>query len=183
MFIDFLNLKNKNFTKNNLVVFYGKSGSWKSTYLDFFMNKKEFKDNIFLFHKEEKISFKKVKQKNIFIDEIVYFKQFIILFKYLFSWKRLFIATHIHPFFYKIFFFLYKWNYFFTDTNNKKIETILDEKKYKYSKESIKYFIKKYSWSFSDLEMILQNYKDENDFSIILHKFENECCVKYKNNY
>jgi len=184
MFIDFLNLENKDFTKNNLVLFYWKSGSWKSTYLDFFMAQKKYKNNIFLFHKKENIIYKKVKQKYIFIDEIVYLKQFFLIIKYLLNWKKLFIATHIHPIIYKLLFWLfYKTNSFFTDKNNQKIQIILKEKWYKFSKNSIKYFIKKYKWNFSDLDLILKFYENNKDFDEILYLFENECSVKYRNNY
>jgi len=184
MFINFLNLENKDFTKNRLVIFYWKSGSWKSTYLDFFMSQKKYKNNIFLFHKQEKIIYKNIKQEYVFIDEIVYLRQFIILLKYLFDWKRLFIATHTHPIIYKIFFWMfYKWSYYFTDVNNKKIETILNTKWYSFSKKSIKYFIKKYSWSFLDLDIILNFYKDNKNFDEILYLFEKECSVEYINNY
>jgi len=184
MFIDFLNIKNKDFTKNNLVIFYWKSGSWKSTYLDFFMKQKKYKNNVFLFHKQEKIFYKKLKQEYIFIDEIVYLRQFIILLKYLFDWKKLFIATHIHPIIYKIFFLLfYKINCFFVDVNNKKIETILKEKWYSFTEKSIKFFIKKYKWNFTDLSLILNFYKDKKNFDEIIYLFEKECCIAYRNNY
>ena len=184
MFIDFLNLKNKKLTKNKLVVFYWKSGSWKSTYLDFFMKKKKYENNIFLFHKTEKIVFKKFKQKYIFIDEIATFYWIYVVIKYLLDWKKLFIATHIHPIIYKILFWLfYKWKYFFTDVNNKKIETILEKRWYIFSKKSIKHFIKKYKWNFTDLEIILNFYKEKKDFSEIIYLFEKECMIKYHNNF
>jgi len=46
---------------------------------------KKHKKNLFLFHKDEKISYKKSDKEYIFIDEIVYFRQFIIILRYLFS--------------------------------------------------------------------------------------------------
>ena len=184
MFIDFLNLKNKSFSKQNLVVFYWKSGSWKSTYLDFFMKKKEFKDKIFLFHKEQKIVFKKYKQKYIFIDEIASFYWMIVVLRYLLDWKKLFIASHVHPIIYKILFWLfYNWKYFFTDVNNHKIETILEKKWYNFSKKTVKKFIKKYKANFSDLDIMLNFYKEKKDFDEIFYLFENECCIKYRKNY
>jgi predicted AAA+ superfamily ATPase len=93
------------------------------------MKQKKYKNNIFLFHKNEKIIYKKVEQEYIFIDEIVYLKQFFIILKYLFDSKKIFIATHIHPIFYKILFiFISKKNCFFTNKNNKKIEKFLEKK-------------------------------------------------------
>lgn len=181
MFIDFLKLKNKDFAKSYFSIFYWKSGSWKSTYLDFFMWKKEYKNHKFLFHIKEKIIFKKYKQEYIFIDEIVNIYWLIVILRFLLDWKKLFIATHIHPIIYKILFWLfYKWNYYFTDINNYKIETVLKEKWYIFDKKSIKYFIKKYSWNFTDLEIILNFYKNNKNFSEILYLFEKECCVNYK---
>jgi hypothetical protein len=106
-----------------------------------------------------------------------------VVLRYLLNWKKLFIATHVHPIIYKIIFNLfYKWEYFFTDVNNKKIETILEKKWYSFSKKSIKYFIKKYSWNFTDLEIILNFYKDYKNFDKILYLFEKECYIKYKKN-
>lgn len=182
MFIDFLNLGNKYFSKDDFIVFYWKSGSWKSTYLNFFMQKKEYKDHKFLFHKEEKIVFKNYKEKYIFIDEIVDIYWLIVVLRFLLVWKKLFIATHIYPIIYKILFWLfYKWKYYFTDVNNYKIETVLKEKWYIFDENSIKYFIKKYKWNFTDLEIILNFYKDKKNFSEILFLFEKECSIKYKN--
>ncbi len=182
MFIDFLALEKKDFSKNNLIVFYWKSGSWKSSYLDFFIKQKNYEKNIFLFHKKEKLSYKKVSEEFVFIDEIVYFRQFFIVLKYLFDWKKIFIATHIHPFFYKIIFFFYKNNYYFTDKNNKKIEKFLEEKWYNFSKETVKNFLKKHKWNFLDLQIILKFYKKSKDFDEIFYLFEKECCMKYNNN-
>lgn len=184
MFIDFLGLKDRKFLKNNLVVFYGKSGSWKSTYLEYFLRKKEYKNNsVFLFHKEKKIIFEKYKEKNIFIDEIVSIYWMYVVLRYLLDWKKLFIATHIHSFFYKLIFNLfYKWSYFFTDKNNKKIEKILEDKGYTFTQDSIDDFIKKYSWNFSDLEIILSFYKNNKNFNEILYLFEEECDISYNNN-
>jgi hypothetical protein len=75
----------------------------------------------------KKYALKEVPFGYIFIDEIVNIYWLIVVLRYLLSWKKLFIATHIHPIIYKILFWLfYKWNYYFTDTNNSKIENILD---------------------------------------------------------
>jgi hypothetical protein len=180
MFIDFLNLEKKDFSKNDLIIFYWKSWSWKSSYLNFFKKQKKYKNNIFLFHKKEKIIYKNIKQKYIFIDEIIDLKQFFIIFKYLLNWKIIFIASHIHPIFYKILFFSYKKNFYYTNKNNKKIEIFLKEKWYKFSKISIKKFLKKYDWNFISLQIMLNFYKEIKNFDQIFNLFETECLIRLK---
>lgn len=182
MFIDFLNLENKYLWNTNLVIFYWKSWSGKSTYLKYFMNKNK-NQYEFLFHKDKKIIFKKYEKEYIFIDEIVNLHWLYIVYKYLSDWKKLFIATHIHPIIYKILFWLfYKWNYFFTDKNNWKIESILINKWIIFHKSDIIYFLNKYKWNFNDLNIIISHYNNKKNFSEILYLFAKECIITYKNN-
>ncbi|MDQ7010160.1 MAG: hypothetical protein Q9M94_07790 [Candidatus Gracilibacteria bacterium] len=181
MFINYLKISEKNIKKEKIVVFYGVSGGGKSTYLDYFM--KKYKNNLFLFHKEEKIKYKKTNKAYIFIDEIVYFTQLIIIFRYLFAGKKIFIATHINLIFYKIFFLFFKKKLFNVDKNFNKIKMYLDDKNINASKSSLKYFIKNYSGSFNELDFMLNNYKNKNNFEEILYLFEKECKLIIKNKF
>ena len=181
MFIDYLKIKNKSFKKEKLIVFYWVSWWWKSTYLHFLM--KKYKDNLFLFHKEEKIKYKKTNKKYIFIDEIVYFRQLLIVLRYIFSWKKVFIATHINLFFYRIFFVFFRKKLFNVEKNILKIKKYLEHKKINYDNKSLKYFLQNYKWSFIELDFITRHYPKIKNFEEILYLFETECKLVIKNKF
>lgn len=183
MFIDFLNITKKDILNKRLSIFFWKSWSGKSTYLEFFMKTLDTKDFVFLFHKEKKIIFNKYKQKYIFIDEIVNVYWLYVVLRYLLDWKIIVVASHIEPFIYKILFGIFiKWNYFFTDTNNKKIEYHLENLWYIYNAESIEKFISNFWWNFIELDIILNHDKENKNFSEVLTSFLDDCVITYKEN-
>jgi hypothetical protein len=97
--------------------------------------------------------------------------------------KTIVVASHIHPSIYKIIFWLFvKWNYFFTDINNKKIEYYLDDLWYQYNSESIEKFIWKFWWNFIELDIIINHDKENKNFPEILNSFLQDCVITYKNN-
>lgn len=184
MFINFLNLSQWDICKNNMVIFYGESGTWKSTYLQYIMNDMSWNDYVFLLHKEKKITFQSYKQQYIFIDEIVNIYWLYVLIRYLINGKNIVVATHVHPIIYKFLFWLFvKWKYFTTDINNGKIEKYLEHKWYIYTQESIEDFIENFWENFIDLEIILNYKKNSNDFWKILSSFLIDCKIVSVNNY
>jgi hypothetical protein len=180
-FIDFLNLNKIDLSKKNLVLFYWKSWWWKSTYLKNLLEREVYKNNfVYLFHKDEKITYKKLIEKYIFIDEIASAYWFYVVIRYLLLWKKLLVATHIHPIFYSFLRLFYNCSFYFTDKNNHKIETILKQKWFIYDGISINDFIKKYKWNFVDLEIILETAKSNNkNFHQIFYTFEKNNQIKY----
>ena len=177
MFIDFLNIKNKKLDKYKLIIFYGKSWTWKSTNLNFFFN--NFETKILIHHKTEKIKYRYLKEENIFIDEISSLYWLCTVSRFLLSWKKVFIASHIHPFFFLVIFWLfYKIKPFYTNKDNNKIEIYIKEKWYNYSETDIKVFLDRFWSNLLDLQIVLDFYTNEKDFSKILYKFSKECNLK-----
>jgi len=144
-FYDYLGLLEKDFSNFKYVVFSWKSGSWKSTYI------------------------KKLKKSNdslkdfIVIDEIYDFYDFIKNLKYFSSSKKKFlIASHIPSFFYYFLVLFWKIKNYSTDKCSEKICKYLDEKWYKYSKNSVNIYISKFKANYTDLDIILENYNWNN---------------------
>jgi len=180
MFINYLNISKKTVKNRKIIVFYWISWWWKSTYLNFLKNK--FSDHLFLFHKEKKIEYIKTDKKNIFIDEIVYFHQMIIIFRYILDWKRIFIATHINLFFYKIIFYFIKSKFYTTEKSEVKIKEYLKYRWIEFNDSSIKFYLKKYKWSFNEIDFMIEHYYNIANFEELIYLFEKECKITYKIN-
>lgn len=178
MFIDFLHIKNNDFKNFKLIIFYWKSWTGKSTYLKIFYNK--FLNNSkYLFHKVEKIQFNHTEKTDIFIDEIYWFSWLYTVIKYLLSWKRVFVASHLHPIFFIFIYLFFSTKSFIIEKPYWKIEMYLNNKWYFFSENSILYFNKKYKSSFVDLEIILETWKNNKNFDFILNKFEKNNKIIY----
>lgn len=144
-FNDHLNLLDYNFSKYKYIIFTWNSWSWKSTYI----NKLLLKNNSF--------------DKNIVvIDEIYDIKDFIKLFINLFKNKQFIIASHISINYFYIFKFSWKIKNLNTDKNTDKIYHYLDYKKITYTKIKVKEFVYKYTATYTDIDIILENYSWNN---------------------
>jgi len=144
-FYDYLDLLEKDFSNFKYVMFSWKSWSWKSTYI------------------RKLKSTNKTLKDFVVIDEIYDFYDFIKNIKYFSSSKKSFlIASHIPSFLYYILTLFWKIKNYSTDKCSKKICKYLDEKWYKYSKNSIDIYISKFKANYTDLDIILENYKWNN---------------------
>jgi len=152
-FDDYLNLLNYNFSKYKFIVFVWNSWSWKSSYI-----KKLIKEN------------KSLSDNIIIVDEIF---DFIDYLKYFFSFlkkKQFIIASHISINYFYILSFLWKVKYIKTDEHHNKICNYLQCNNYKFSNNVVRKYIKSFSSTYTDIDIILENYKWDN-FDDAFYKF------------
>ena len=152
-FDDYLNLLNYNFSKYKFIVFIWNSWSWKSSYI-----KRLIKEN------------KSLNNNIVIIDEIFdildYFKFFLIFFKK----KQFIIASHISINYFYILSFLWKVKYIKTDEHHIKICNYLQCKKMRFTNKVVSKYIKWFSSTYTDIDIILENY-NWSDFDEAFYKF------------
>jgi hypothetical protein len=180
-FIDFLDIQNRNLTHHQLTIFYWKSWTGKSSYLQYFYNKYK-KESYYIFHKQEDILYRNIDKKYIFIDEIYSLKGLLIVIQYLLSGKKIFVASHLHPLFFIFLYPFYKTQSYITEKPYWKIEIYLKNRWYTFWNNSMIYFYKKYKSSFTDLENILETWKNSKNFDTIFYNFEQNYKVTYSRN-
>lgn len=155
MFIPYLDDLNSWWKQPHIYIFYGKSGSWKSTYAQYLS---ESINSIYhLHHYEEEIKFKKRKESWIYIDELVSFSHIITTIQYLIDGKKLILASHIHPHFFSILRIFYDIKSYNLNKIPLKIEQYLHKKNYTFSENAILIFVDIFGSNFTDLEIILQS--------------------------
>ncbi len=165
IFNDFLGLKKENFNDIKLIIFYGISGSGKSSNLHYladyhpsFLNQSV---HWIWSHHKKSSSTTPQKCKLVVVDEITSPIQIPLIFNLLKKNQKVAVASHLQPAWFKILLPFISIKFFCTDNSPEKIESFLSQKKISYSKESIKYFIRKYGSNYLDLLCILENYKGE----------------------
>jgi hypothetical protein len=156
-FYDYLNILKKDFSDFKYIIFYWKSGSWKSTYI-----------------KKLKINNKTLKNF-IVIDEIYDIFDFFRYLKLFKSKRQFLIASHIPNFLYFILKIFWKIEFYNINKCGKKICKYLDEKWFFYSTKAIEVYLFKFKANYTDLEIILENYS-WNNFDEALSYF-----LKYNN--
>ena len=160
-FNDFLGLKKINFGNARLLIFHGISGSGKTSNLNYIAHyHSTFKSGsvkwIWTLHKR----FKAQSIQNhdlVVVDEIVSPFQLPAITKLLRSNKKVAVATHLNPIWFKALSPLTPTLSFRTDTSTEKICRYLDEKDISYSPESIISFCESYGSNYVDLQCLLEN--------------------------
>ena len=152
-FDDYLWLKKTDFSKYRYIVFYGESGSGKSTYIEFLK-----KDNISL-NKDYEI-----------VDEIFNLNDYINFLKQVIHKKHSIIATHLWYLYFFPLIFFGKIAFFRIDTQKKKIENYLLYLGYTYSESSIERYINLFWATYTDIDIICE-WQEEKDFDTILRNF------------
>lgn len=178
MFIPYLDDIHTWWKHPRIYLFYGKSGSGKSTYAWYLA--KSIPSIYILHHYDEKIEFKKLKESWIYIDELVTIWHFFIAIRYLIDGKSLILASHIHPYYFSILQIFYEIRSFYLDKIPSKIEKYLQEKKYTFSKKAINRFVDIFGSNFTDLDIVLQSRKHwEDDFDTMLTNFLETHSISY----
>lgn len=144
-FDDYLELLNYDFSKYKYIVFIWNSWSWKSTYIN-----KLLKGN------------KSLSKDIIIVDELFDIFDFFKYFFKFFSNNQFIIASHISIYFMCFFLFLWKIKKIKTDKNHDKICNYLQCMKYTHSKEVVGKYIELFSSTYTDIDIILENYKWNN---------------------
>ena len=161
-FDDFLNLSKQDFNNTRLLIFHGISGSGKSTNLNYTAHYHSSFQNqsvkwIWTHHKR----FKTRAVQNydlVVVDEIISPLQIPAITKLLGANKKVAVASHLNPAWFKILCPFTPTLSFRTDASSEKIRSYLDKKDILYSPESILSFCKTYGSNYVDLQCILENH-------------------------
>ncbi len=154
-FDDYKNLLKYDFSDYKYIIFYWKSWAGKSSYLS-----------------ELKLKNKSVQKEDIIIiDEILDFFSLVKNIKYLFKTQKYLICSHLNKYYFLPLFLFGKVKFINLDTSEEKIYNYLESKNIKYSKKSVKEFMKIYKSNYTDLDIILEKY-NWNDFDTALRKFK-----------
>ncbi len=152
-FDDYLELLDYNFSKYKYIVFVWNSWSGKSSYI-----KKLVEEN------------KSLNKNIVIIDEVFDYIDYLKLFFQLFTNSQFIIASHISINYFYLCSFLWKVKYIKTDENHNKIYNYLQSKKMTFSKVVVTKYIKWFSSTYTDIDIILEDYK-WNNFDEAFYKF------------
>lgn len=136
-FDDFLALGDRDFAAHDLVIFHGRSGSGKSTAIQF------------LQRTHPHVSYQVV-------DEITTFRD---LGKIL--WTRggpVLIATHVHPLWVRALKPLARTVIFRTDRDSGKLHRYFNERSVKASAQAVALYVREFGATYTDAELILERY-------------------------
>ncbi|MBT3665893.1 MAG: hypothetical protein HN548_00305 [Opitutae bacterium] len=165
-FNDFLGLEKINFGNARLLIFHGISGSGKSSNLNYFAyhHSSTTRDSVkWIWTQHKRFDVSSIKGHDlVIVDEIISPIQLPAIFKLLRANKRVAIASHLNPVWFKIFCHSTPSLFFRTDASSKKIRDYLDDKCIPYSPESIISFCKTYGSNYVDLQCILESYPGKN---------------------
>ena len=161
-FDDFLNLSKQNFNNACLLIFHGISGSGKSSNLNYIAyHHPSFQNQpikwIWTHHKRFKTQ--AIQDYDlVVVDEIVSPIQLPAISNLINQNKKIAVASHLNPAWFKALFPFTPTLSFRTDTSAQKIHRYLDKRDISYSAESILSFCKTYGSNYVDLQCILENY-------------------------
>ena len=116
----------------------------------------------------------KWQNKLILIDEILTFRQLLIIPKLLKNGNTVALATHIHPFFYQFFRIYRPIAVFNTNKSKQKIIRFLQGKNISFSEDAIRRYFSKYGTNYTDIQIILERYPQKS-FDKSLFMFEKFC--------
>ena len=159
-FHDFLRLEDQSFQQERLLVFHGTSGSGKSANLKFLTDHHSgFRDQptpwIWTMGKSFDASGVRG-NRLVVVDEIISPLQFPSLRKLLKNNQTVAVASHLHPFWYKLLGPTLCIRSFRTDGDSAKLRTYLQARGVRYSEEALQTFCQRYRASYVELQCILE---------------------------
>lgn len=166
-FIDYINMARYKIIDFDLIVFYGCSGSGKSTQIE------ELIESQWGDKEYSTISASPIPWKSLFsnplsfkpliqIDEVHQVRELRYLKKLLAQKYRLVVASHIHPVWFHLLRLKYKVCIINLDRYSLKITMRLRQLKLKFSHQAIKLYLRNYGPSFIELDIILEHYGGNN---------------------
>lgn len=170
-FDDFLALSKLDFSESKLIVFSGKSGSGKSSYIDFLLNS-HFKNASKTFIKSPPFVYPNVTTAVVVLDEVLGMEEYLFCLRQLTLGKTVMAASHLPPFFFAILAFFFKARLFDCDRESSKLARYLSSRGYRFSEKSLQLFQQKYKATFTDLDIILETSGDNKDFDLLFDQFE-----------
>ena len=161
-FDDFLSLSKQSFNNTRLLIFHGISGSGKSSNLNYLAHHHPSFQNqrvkwIWTHHKRFKVQAIQ-DYELVVVDEIVSPFQLPAISKLITQNKKIAIASHLNPAWFKVLFPFTPTLSFRTDASGQKIRRYLDKRDISYSDESILSFCKIYGSNYVDLQCTLENH-------------------------
>ena len=172
-FFDYLNLKQENFNKTRLIVFTGKSGAGKSTYIQFLTkHNASLKNQTIHSYASRPMNWKTIKDKNktLVIDEIKETIELYYIIKLLIKGNTLLVANHAPIFLFRLISLFTFVKIFRIDNQAKKITHYLNSHGYRYSQAAIDAFCKAFGSNYKMLEIILET-GSKPDFNEIYYRF------------
>ena len=179
-FDDFLGLRTRNFKQTRLVIFSGKSGSGKSTAIDFLLREHpdfKNKDSAWLRLRESHTG-DALEKEVIAIDELITNRDLTVLVKLLIAKKTVLAASHLNQTWLRPLKIFWSCQMFVTDLDESKIERYLKKQNKTYSPEAISYYCKKYRANYTDIDIIVERYPEKN-FDKSLEYFERFCQTNF----
>ena len=155
-FDDFLRLDAQDFSRTRLLLFYGVSGSGKTTAIQ---------------HLKQRIDGLMV------LDEIVARRDIRKLGSLLREYRQVAAATHVCPIRFWTLRLRYRTRVFCTDRDPAKLGRLLDRRSVSYSPASLWTFTRRYGANYTDLDIILERYPDVG-FDEALARFEQFCEIE-----
>ncbi len=188
-FDDHLDLKNLNLEQQQLIGFFGVSGSGKTTAMGYLQ-----KQNLSTYTKTHKwlysptpVEIKDAAQNYdlLYLDEILTVKQFLsilTILKFEKSSPKIVMTSHLPLLFVKTLLSFSKHKLFQIDKNIFTIKDYLTAKGMSASPEVLTSFHKKYKSSYTDLELILEFSSDSQNFDDAYYYFHKFCSIKHHPN-
>jgi ABC-type dipeptide/oligopeptide/nickel transport system ATPase subunit len=178
-FDDFLNLRNEDFENIDLAVFFGESGSGKSTAMYYLANHHPFFTSKKLKWLADAPARNHVMLNNIevvFIDEVINTSDIVKVIHLLRKNIKVVMATHLPYCFFLPLRIFWRIKAFPTDRNEEKIRRYLQQKSISSTPEAVRRFCKKYGATYTDIDIILERYP-ERSFDLALKQFEKFCKI------
>ena len=162
-FIDFLDVNSRKSIEQDLIVFYGCSGSGKSTQIKNFLARYVNKNKIkYSMASASTINWHEVleskPQKLIVIDEINQVSELKYIFRLLKRGHKLIVASHVRPLWFLLFRMKYQLKIYNLDNYTCKLSLRLDQLGLQYSPLALKYYVRNYGSSFTGIEIITERY-------------------------
>lgn len=187
-FDDFLGLAENNFNSANLLIFYGISGSGKSSYLHFLAHHHAaFKGQSthWIWTRHRRFNPCEIQGRDlVVVDEIVSPLQIPNVRSLVRTNQKVAVASHLHPLWFKLFCPLILQQSFKTDSSTKKLSTHLDKLGVPHSQSSLEAFSRKYGSNFVDLHCVLESApKQSLDCALKFNEKFNKISVKKQKNW
>lgn len=159
-FDDFLGLGSADFSRERLILFYGCSGSGKSTAIQFLIeNHRDFSG-----------------QTSV-VDEVLRFRDLLRVIPLLQRSGRSVVATHLNPMWFRLFFPFARIRIYRTDRDRAKTQRYLQRQGISASPQAIEAFVRRYGSTYTDADLILERFPSRN-FDQALCRFEKFCRIE-----
>lgn len=170
---DFLKLKDSSFSDVRLVVLSGRSGSGKTTALNYLVHEHvDFKDSDVTILSPAPINWDglKVAGDIVAIDELLFLNDLVQVYKLILCGKSVLAASHLPaPLFYPLL-YLCSARLYQTDRDCEKLAYYLNEKQIRYSQQALRCYKSIFGSVYTDLDIILERCPGD-EFDRALYRF------------